>query len=281
MASSATADALRAVKALLADGPSFLSTEWLCERVVRLIKPTFWEEDAPGSGVVAAAKQEIVRLLMSHFRITSFVASAVLVEACDAGCCPTFAQALLAAGAHVHHRWHYGRTALHASMRPDTAKILIAAGGDVNSIDNRDGSPLFRAAYFSAETTALLLGAGADPNLSFDRGRTAMFEAVLMLDEGRGPDASLILLRHGARLDIRCEQGWGPLDKLLAYPDSYGWITPAVAATYKAGDSADTTASGFGSASKTACVPVAALLVEEAAWYRRRHLMVAFRKNSA
>src|SRR5205085_2213331 len=75
---------------------------------------------------------------------------------------------LLARGGQVNTpaRHRFGVTALHAALAgpaPDLARVLIAAGADVNAAQNSGETPLHETAFNgSIELTQLLLEQGAD-----------------------------------------------------------------------------------------------------------------------
>ncbi len=86
---------------------------------------------------------------------------------------------LLARGAEVntHARHEFHVAALHAALAgPDheIARLLVAAGADVNSRQQGGGTPLHEAAQNGeVELVRLLLEHGADPKATDDQHRTA------------------------------------------------------------------------------------------------------------
>jgi uncharacterized protein len=91
---------------------------------------------------------------------------------------PEAVELLLEYGAQVKavSRHPSGVTALHAALagpQPDIARVLIAAGADVNARQRGGFTPLHTAAQNgSLELSQLLLDHGADPNAATDDGRT-------------------------------------------------------------------------------------------------------------
>ena len=88
---------------------------------------------------------------------------------------------LLAHGAHVHRFSHnpLRNQPLHAcialSRDPETARILIAQGADVNMAQVGGYTPLHQAAAAGlVEVARILLEAGAKPDLRCDQGKTRL-----------------------------------------------------------------------------------------------------------
>ena len=86
---------------------------------------------------------------------------------------------LLAHGSHVHRFSHnpMRNQPLHAcialSRDPETVRILIAQGADVNMAQAGGYTPLHQAAAAGLiEVTKILLEAGAKPDLRCDQGKT-------------------------------------------------------------------------------------------------------------
>jgi ankyrin repeat protein len=92
-------------------------------------------------------------------------------------------QALLEGGADVHEKDQDSMTMLHWAVvahHADAAKVLIAAGADVNAVDRFGSTPLLYAAtidFGDAETATALLQAGANPNAKDKEGKTALAQA--------------------------------------------------------------------------------------------------------
>ena len=100
--------------------------------------------------------------------------------------------------------------AFHAAIRIgnlEEAQRLLAAGADVNAPDYAGNTPLLYAAWEgNAETTAFLLGHGADPNFK-QAGPTPLGAAV-----AAGKTAVVeILVSAGARVDVRYRDDRTPL----------------------------------------------------------------------
>jgi ankyrin repeat protein len=102
-----------------------------------------------------------------------------------------------------------GLSALHLAAffgQPATARLLIAAGADVNARSgNESGMRPLHAAVESANNSvaAQLLVAGADPDLARNDGRTALHMAAA---RGRTEIVEL-LLEHGADTSIAAADG--------------------------------------------------------------------------
>lgn len=122
------------------------------------------------------------------------------------------ARRLLNHGADLYALEREGKSAIHyAAMRggPDAVRLLARLGADVNEVDTFGGyAPLHLAAahcnrQIVQDTCAVLLAAGADVNARNKWGGTALWSAAI---SGRG-DLAEFLLRHGADLDIRDQEG--------------------------------------------------------------------------
>jgi ankyrin repeat protein len=93
---------------------------------------------------------------------------------------PDAAALLLARGGEVNipSRNAFGVTALHAALAgasPDIAKSLIAAGADVNAVQQDGVTPIHEAAAIgNVELVQLLLDHGADPLTRDDKQRAAV-----------------------------------------------------------------------------------------------------------
>jgi ankyrin repeat protein len=117
---------------------------------------------------------------------------------------------LIAAGADVNgvgHRPDHWTPLFNAASRgqAEIARMLLAYGARVDAKDNIGNTPLAFAADNHAEVAEILLAAGANVN---DRrepldGWTPMFTAV----GHNALDAMRVLIRHGADLDIRSNNG--------------------------------------------------------------------------
>jgi len=159
---------------------------------------------------------------------------------------------LLSQGASVHARDGQGRTALLAATHAapgvgtEAARLLIAAGGDVNAKDNIDDTPYLYAAaegrndilkmmlaagadlkstnryggtglipaahHGHLETVRILLGTAIDKNHVNKLGWTALLEAVVLGDGGRvHTDIVAALVQAGADVTIADRDGVTPL----------------------------------------------------------------------
>ncbi len=104
------------------------------------------------------------------------------------------------------------RTALHEAadgQRPETARLLLAHGADVNARDATGDTPLLVAARRgAAPVIEVLLDAGADTALVDTRGGTALMLAVA----AQSKPAVDLLLAKGADVGPRNAQGLAALD---------------------------------------------------------------------
>ena len=112
------------------------------------------------------------------------------------------ARILLASGADATVKDHRGRTSLHWAAGGNHLKIvemLLDSGADVNAKEEHDETPLYYAAkhydHNVVEVAKLLLGRGADPNISNKSRYTALDKAL-----SEGKVALIELLKaHGAK----------------------------------------------------------------------------------
>lgn len=100
--------------------------------------------------------------------------------------------------------------ALDLARRGETAPLreMVGHGLPVNLADHKGNSLLMLAAYHGhAETAAMLLENGADPDRRNDRGQTPLGGVAF---KGYG-DVADLLLRHGADIDADNGGGMTPL----------------------------------------------------------------------
>jgi len=132
---------------------------------------------------------------------------------------------LIAAGEDVNARSHDGKTALIQACRNGLegfARCLLAAGAEINGVDNHGRSPLMMAVYAlmqmrSPRLVPLLLAAGADPNARDDQGATALISAAGSWDDARGARLVGQLLAAGADPNARTADGATALSIALMY----------------------------------------------------------------
>jgi ankyrin repeat protein len=114
---------------------------------------------------------------------------------------------LMNRGANIHVRDIYGYTPLFlAAGKPQMVARLLAAGADVNAVDNEGDGPLVMAIGHSEEAVRLLIEAGADVNQPGRNGETPMFQAIKDKDE---KVIQLLLETGRVKLDIRTRDGKG------------------------------------------------------------------------
>lgn len=108
-----------------------------------------------------------------------------------------------------------GWTPLHlaaAFAGPDSVKLLLAAGADVNAVSRnpQQNQPLHAALALSRnpETIRLLLTHGADPNAVQAGGFTPLFAAAT----ANRRDLAELLLAHGAKPHLRSDHEKTPAD---------------------------------------------------------------------
>lgn len=114
----------------------------------------------------------------------------------------TMVQMLMDAGADVDHRLASGEKSTHLVVaHPDTLRILIAHGADINSsaIDPPYTPLMFAVEAERIDTVRLLIASGADVNKFGETGRTAM---VLAIQHGTTTIAGLLL---DAGADANCK----------------------------------------------------------------------------
>ena len=114
-----------------------------------------------------------------------------------------------------------------AHNTPDVVRFLLTAGANVNWRDGYDGETPLMAAVDggSLETARLLLAAGADVQITDDRGRSALWRAAGAYNTG----FIMMLADHGAEIDAPDTSGMTPL--MHAADLCAEWnITPLLAA---------------------------------------------------
>ena len=116
------------------------------------------------------------------------------------------AKLLIAAGADVNAIGNHGRTALINAVRDghtEIIKLLIAAGADVNARDNSGNTALSNAACsIDTEIIKLLLAAGVDVNARDYLGRTVLISVAIINTE-------IIKLLLAAGLDVNARDNSG------------------------------------------------------------------------
>jgi ankyrin repeat protein len=147
-----------------------------------------------------------------------------LYKACSNGALKA-AKALIAAGASVNAKGHWGNRPLHACIKADDPttiplmRLLVDAGADINAHGFAGATPLHVAANSeSATATKFLLSVGADPNCTTKRAESASAVSTTPADSraglppGKRPIHSFMV--HGANcvgvLQLLLEKGADP-----------------------------------------------------------------------
>jgi hypothetical protein len=132
---------------------------------------------------------------------------------------PSMAKVLIAAGANVNKTGKDSETPLHAAAikgRAGVARVLIDAGASVNAHDEDGLTPLHSAAVWGhTEMVRVLLAAGADVNARDRRQETPLH---LVASRSVPPlsvyaDIARLLLDAGARPNARAADGTTPLGR--------------------------------------------------------------------
>ncbi len=104
-----------------------------------------------------------------------------------------------------------GRTALFLARLPQTVRLLIDRGADVNAVDRYGSTALFRAAEMQAnfledglEIMRILLVNGADVNARNTHGETALMYVATV-------EAARVLIAGGADINAKDRQGYSVL----------------------------------------------------------------------
>ena len=147
---------------------------------------------------------------------SSSAINASLLRTAEKDCCKT-AEALVKAGADVKTVDRDGRNILHLAKgwSKDMYKILIEAGVDVNArAFSSEETPLMKCLRYSDyECAELLIEAGADASFTSDRSTslpTPLFQTYKT-------NSVKLLLRSGARINIRNNEGLNSLEEVLNY----------------------------------------------------------------
>lgn len=204
--------------------------------------------------------------------ITESAANHVLYEACLRRCSPAVIQWLVDAGASA--RVHHGRggvTPLHVNQRADVMPVLLAAGGDLDSLTKRDKTPLAFAAAQIRDAHAMglltaLVAAGADVNARDLDGNTALHAMAEAESYAGGPMCMHYLqelLDLGADPTIANVHGQTPIaERLWSLCDSEMPWHEENEMWFRA-------------------VGVTRFLAAVTAWHRRRHLLMAVLERAA
>ena len=102
----------------------------------------------------------------------------------------------------------YEHRPLHYARSAEMARLLIAAGADVNARDVLGNSPLFSA--YRYDVAYALLNAGADPGAVNKKGATPLHSCTR-------PELAELLIAAGAHVNAEDEHGHTPLDYALSH----------------------------------------------------------------
>ena len=117
---------------------------------------------------------------------------------------------LVSEGADLNARNFMGQTPLLLAVLHDdthTAEVLISMGADLNAIDGQLCRTPLGLAYRNIELVALLIAAGADPNITDDVSRATPLHNVAQTGD---TEIALALLSGGAEIDIVDSRGQTP-----------------------------------------------------------------------
>jgi len=125
---------------------------------------------------------------------------------------PNVARLLIAAGANVNLFDQYGYTALMdaaVSNRPEIVRLLIAADANVDLITQNDGytALILATQHNSAEIAERLIVAGAQIDLANQSGYTALMKAA----RRNCTEIASLLIAAGANLDLVNQNGYTAL----------------------------------------------------------------------
>ncbi len=118
---------------------------------------------------------------------------------------------LLEHGAPPNQRNKRQETALHKAMDSEIAHLLLQHGADPNAQEFEGQTPLHKVAWAGrSETVKVLLAAGANPNIKDNYENTPLQGAWTV-------DVARLLLNAGAQLNITNQRGRTPSEEMRVY----------------------------------------------------------------
>lgn len=233
-----------------------------------------------GNAEARAARQvAALRVIAEHGALDAQTATNTFLAA-PPGTHPAVLRCLLGAGMEPRARLPGGDTLLHRVQTPEAARVLIAAGADVNARTASAGStPLHDLGYYAyflpraAELVEVLAAAGADVNAADDHGATVLHTAVAAAVMVRPAfvAATRALLRHGADPTLGPPETTSPLEEALR------WLSDSVHSLALSVAHGSDVAVAVDVDLLQTWRRIAKLLAHAAAWRRRRHLLLVVR----
>lgn len=122
---------------------------------------------------------------------------------------------LLAAGANLHQKDKYGKTAFLLAAqggKPEAVKKFLALGFNANAADEYGGVTALTAASHSPQTLKILIDAGADVNA---RQKVLAMTALFVAAQNGNTESVKILIDAGADVNIANSDGITPLNRAI------------------------------------------------------------------
>lgn len=147
--------------------------------------------------------------------VKEFASSTLLIEACEAAVAPGVLLHLISKGADIHGRRQSARlvsgcTALHSAARKShevVVEALIAAGADVNAVDDLGWSPMMEAVKVqNLQVVRTLIQAGARADAATNSGSTPLSHACKFCRSASAPERAMEIVH--ALLDAGASPFW-------------------------------------------------------------------------